>query len=370
MKSRITAGAGMALVAAAGVFVFVGATSDSGESDGESSGGVVAPSAPADEAKATLVHAEPGGEDDQRDLVLNAPAEVEPGQEATFGGTWRTDEGEGISGEADLQRLDGKTWTTVTSISFDDGSGEADVTVESSGLYRLAYGGSDEVEAATSTDLAVHAGEPLKSRLTTTVESTDDDAVEVTAAWTTEGGVPIAGDLGLQQAADDEWEDVSNAVTGAEGTAVAEVDAGETSEFRFTYTGGSRFGEVASDAAVALGDDVQTIPVEVCEDAADVDALDHGVGCHYKPVSSGTFVSAHDYLGNAWWNSIPIGNYVELTGEFAGLYEVVDREIAPGRGAALGPASDWACGDACDIVLQTCQGKNTGFTWLSKVGDP
>lgn len=375
MKYRVTAGAGLVALTTAAVFVLVGGAGGSDEPSSGVSGaptdvGFVAPPSPADEAPAAAIRAEPGSDSSSAgDLVLTAPASVQPGQSVTFGGRWHTPDGDRVNGEVDLQRIEGNSWATLTTMRVDDGFGEVDVQINGSGIYRLAYGGSDELDAVASGEMVVRAGEPLKSRITATAENTGDGAVSVTAAWTTEGGVPIVGDLGLQQAVDEEWKHVSKAVTDGDGTAVAKAEAEHTARFRFAYDGGSRFGVVASDGAVALGDDVRTIPVEICDDAADIDVLPNGVGCHYTPVSSGTFVAAHDYLGNAWWNSIPVDSYVELTGELAGLYEVVDRVIAPGRGSALGPASDWTCGDACDVILQTCQGKNTGFTWLREVED-
>ena len=329
----------------------------------------MAPPSPAEESPAGAVEADPSGDSDARDLVLTAPANVSVGQTATFGASWTTADGQSITGEVDLQRIEGTRWATVTTVPVEDGAGQVDVTVEESGIYRLAYGGNDEVEAAASTEMVVRAEEALASRITATAEESGDGVLGVTAAWTTDGGAPITGDLHLQRAEDDEWVPVTKGVTTEDGTVVIEAEADQMARFRFTYSGGSRFAAVTSDVAVALGDDIRTIPVDVCDDSADLDVLGNGVGCHYKPVSSGTFVAAHDYLGNAWWNSIPVGSFVELTGELPGVYEVVDRVIAPARGSALGPASDWTCGDACDVILQTCQGKNTGFTWLKRVSD-
>jgi hypothetical protein len=193
------------------------------------------------------------------------------------------------------------------------------------------------------------------------------DTAEITATWTTKGGVAIIGELELQQLVDGDWEGVSTLTTAADSTAEAEVDASVGDRFRFVYEGGSRFDAVESDDAVVIGEDVRTIPVTTCQNGTDIDNLPYGAACHYEPVSVDTFVVAHDYLGNAWWNAMPMGTIVELEGRKAGVYEVVDRTIAPGRGSALGAASNWACGDACDVILQTCQGSNTGFTWLRKI---
>ncbi|PSK96366.1 hypothetical protein CLV30_12625 [Haloactinopolyspora alba] len=376
MKYRVTAGAGLLALVAAAVFVLVGGT-DGGQpsgSAGTTTGRptatvLVAPPSPADEKPAGAVRAAHRPAGSAGNLVLTAPAQVQPGHQATFGGRWSSGDGERVDGAVDLQRIDDNSWSTVTSMQFEDGVGEVAAQVNGSGVYRLAYGGSDKVGAAVSAVRVVLTGETLDSRITATAESAEDGTVSVTAAWTTTGGVPITGDLVLQQEADEGWKKVTTVTTNRKGTAVAEVEAQDTARFRFSYPGGDRFGPVVSDPAVALGDDVRTIPVDVCDDSGDLDVLPNGVGCHYQPVSAGTFVAAHDYLGNAWWNSIPIGSYVELTGELPGLYEVVDRVIAPARGAALGPASDWTCGSSCDVILQTCQGKNTGFTWLRRVGD-
>ncbi len=374
MKYRVTAGAGIVAVAVAVVFAVAGVTGDgdgSGTSptDTATEAQVVAPPAPADEAPAGAVAADPSNSSKARDLVLTAPANVSVGQTVTFGASWTTASGQSISGEVDLQRIEGTRWATVTTVPVEDGAGQVDLPVEESGIYRLAYGGSEPVEAAASTEMVVRAEEALASRITATAENADDGVISVTAAWTTDGGAPITGDLHLERAEEGEWVPVAKGVTSDDGTVVLEVEADQTARFRFTYAGGSRFAAATSDVAVALGDDIRTIPVEVCDDSGDLDVLGNGVGCHYTPVSAGTFVAAHDYLGNAWWNSIPVGSFVELTGELPGVYEVVDRVIAPARGSALGPASDWTCGDACDVILQTCQGKNTGFTWLSRVSD-
>jgi hypothetical protein len=125
---------------------------------------------------------------------------------------------------------------------------------------------------------------------------------------------------------------------------------------------------VTSTDVTVTAMEAATIAVGSCATQADVDALPHGVGCHYTSVDAGVFVVGHDFLGNAWWNELPMQSYVQLTGEQAGLYEVVDRVIAPGRASQLGPAEQWTCGDRCDVILQTCLGENTGFTWLRRVG--
>ncbi|TDE10348.1 hypothetical protein [Jiangella asiatica] len=372
MKYRVTAGAGVVALAGAAVFAIVGATDGddtSTESGGSTDAGVQVAASPVEEQVAGPIDAEPDADPAAGPLTLSAPAEARPGSSVTFGVRWTTPDGDPVSGEVDLQRIEGNAWTTVTTVPVESGTGGVDVEVPSSGIYRLAYGGGPELEAVTSTELVVTAGEPMVSRLTATAESDGEGSVGVTAAWTTDGGVPIVGGLELQQADGEEWVPLATAVTGPEGTAVAEAAAEETTRFRFSYAGGSRFGAVVSEDALALGEDVRTIPVELCDDDVDIDNLANGVGCHYTPVTSGNFVVAHDYLGNSWWNSIPVSSYVELEGEFAGLYEVVDRVIAQGRGSALGSASNWTCGDSCDVVLQTCQGSNTGFTWLRRVAE-
>jgi hypothetical protein len=372
MKYRLTAVVGVLALLVAAVFAILGATNDD---DPTASGGgpeatiVQAAASPAPEQVAAAIAAEPPAATDDLPLVLTAPTEARPGAAVTFGASWITPSGEAVSGEVDLQRVEGNVWTTVTTVPVENGAGEVEVQVPSSGIYRLAYGGGPEVEAVASHEIVIMAGSSLVSRITATAERSDD-GVGVTAAWTTDGGVPIVGEIGLEQLTDgEEWVPVSPLTTTAEGTAVAEATAEHTTRFRVSYAGGSRFAAVVSEEAIALGDDVRTIPVETCDDDVDIDNLGNGVGCHYTPVESGTFVVAHDYLGNSWWNSIPTGTFVQLEGEFTGLYEVVDRVIAQGRGSALGSASDWTCGDECDIVLQTCQGSNTGFTWLRQVSE-
>ncbi|TDD69429.1 hypothetical protein E1262_12315 [Jiangella aurantiaca] len=371
MKYRVTAVAGVLALLVAAVFAILGATNGddtTASDDGGSDATIVqAAASPAPEQVAGAIAAEPPAAPDELPLVLTAPTEARPGSTVTFGASWITPSGEAVSGEVDLQRIEGNSWATVTTVPVENGTGEVEVQVQTSGIYRLAYGGGPEVEAVASHEVVITAGSPLVSRVTATAEKSDD-GVSVTAAWTTEGGVPIVGEIGLEQAADgEEWAPVSAITTTAEGTATAQATAEHTTRFRFSYAGGSRFSAVVSEEAIALGDDVRTIPVETCDDDVDIDNLGNGVGCHYTPVESGTFVVAHDYLGNSWWNSIPHGTFVQLEGEFTGLYEVVDRVIAQGRGSALGSASNWTCGDECDIVLQTCQGSNTGFTWLRKV---
>ncbi|PZF85021.1 hypothetical protein [Jiangella anatolica] len=373
MKYRVLAVTGVLALLGAAVFAILGATNDD---DPTASGGGSEPNivqvaaSPAPEQVAGPISAEPPAAAEELPLVLTAPSEARPDASVTFGASWITPAGDPVSGKVDLQRIEGNAWTTVTTIPVENGQGQVDVQVRSSGIYRLAYGGGPEVEAIASHEVVVTAGAQLASRLTATAEVTDDGAVGVTAAWTTDGGVPIVGDIGLEQQADgEEWAPLSAVTTTAEGTAVVDATAEHTTRFRFSYAGGSRFAAVTSEEALALGDDVRTIPVELCDDDVDIDNLGNGVGCHYTPVESGTFVVAHDYLGNSWWNSIPEGTFVQLEGEFAGLYEVVNRVIAQGRGSALGSASNWTCGDECDIVLQTCQGSNTGFTWIRRVED-
>jgi hypothetical protein len=312
------------------------------------------------------VRAEP--EADRFDLVLSAPPEVEADKEATFEVGWFGDENQAVTGELDLQRIEGRDWETVGAVAVEAGKGSLAIEVPSAGLYRVAYGGSSDLSAVESSAIAVLAGEKLDSRLTATVELDDDENAVVTAGWTTESTLPIVGELELQVRKDDKWETVSTVETNKKGLAEAEVES-DTAKYRFRYPGGSRFAKIASDSAVLVGDDVQTIPVSECSTSGEIDGLDRGAACHYTPVSVGNFVVAHDYLGNAWWNTMDMGTHVELSGKQAGIYEVVDRVMAPGRGAALGSASNWACGDDCDVILQTCRGDNTGFTWLRRVSD-
>ncbi len=156
--------------------------------------------------------------------------------------------------------------------------------------------------------------------------------------------------------------------TSATGAATTTVTPTTSTAYRAVYPGGTRYLPVSSSNVTVTAIEAATIPVGSCATQADVDALPHGVGCHYTSVDAGVYVVGHDFLGNAWWNELPMQSYVQLTGERAGLYEVVDRVIAPGRASQLGPAEQWTCGDRCDVILQTCLGENTGFTWLRRVG--
>lgn len=301
-------------------------------------------------------------------LVLDAPREVEADAEATFEVGWYGDNDEPVTGELDLQRIEGRDWTTVSAVEVEAGVGAVSAVVPSSGLYRVAYGGNSSHSAVESSTVAVLTGEKLESRLTATIESSDGGSAIAAAGWTTESTLPIVGELELQVENEDEWETVDTVVTDKKGIAELEVES-ETARYRFVYPGGSRFAEQASDPAVLIGDDVRTVPVSDCSSAAEIDALARGAACHYTPVTVGNFVVGHDYLGNAWWNTVDMGTHIELEGSKGGVYEVVDRVMAPGRGQALGSASNWTCGDECDVILQTCRGDNTGFTWLRRVSD-
>ncbi|NED94527.1 hypothetical protein G1H11_04300 [Phytoactinopolyspora alkaliphila] len=373
MWSRLLAGTGAAALAAAAGFALLGGASSADEA-GELRAkvtasvekSVIAEPSPVDDQPAEAVYAEPEEPGDEG-LVLSAPEEANGWDEVPFSATWTADGAQTIVGTVDLQQLDGESWTTVADLDIGAAGGETELEVGRSGIYRLAYGGGDTVEATSSNDVAVVSGELMESWITATAAPAGDDAAEITATWTTKGGVAIVGELELQRLVDDEWEPVSTVTTGADSTAELEIDASIGDRFRFVYPGGSRFEAVESDDAVVIGADVRTIPVSTCQNGTDIDNLPYGAACHYAPVTVDTFVVAHDYLGNAWWNAMPMGTVVELEGREAGIYEVVDRTIAPGRGSALGAASNWACGDACDVILQTCQGSNTGFTWLRKI---
>ncbi|WP_129665443.1 hypothetical protein [Phytoactinopolyspora endophytica] len=376
MWSRLLAGTGAAVLASGSAFFLLGGASGSSDDSGPARAKVVsagvskpltAPPSPAESETVEALHAEAEEPSDELELVLSAPEEADDWDEVPFEASWSAAEGGEVSGPVDLQRVEGESWESVTELDLVDGVGSADVRVNETGIYRLAYGGSDAVDAAASNDVTVVSGDPLESRITATASPVDDDTAEVIATWTTQDGVAIMGDLDLQQQIDDEWETVQTVTTGSDSKAEVEVEAEVGTSFRFVYSGGSRFDEVESDAAVVIGDDVESIPVSACSTNTEIDNLPYGAACHYTPVGAGTFVVAHDYLGNAWWNAMPMGTMVELEGEQAGVYEVVDREIAPGRGSALGSASNWTCGDECDVILQTCQGANTGFTWLRRV---
>lgn len=354
--------AGVAAIAAVGGYFLI--IDDPDEDDGGAGSGgatVVAPAADVGADRVEVVYAEPHS--GKGDLALTAGDAAEG--KATFEADWSND-GRGVSGELVLQRMAGRDWTKVGIIETTDGSGNADVDVPSSGIYRLAYGGSNKVDAITSADVGVTSGPLMKSHLITTIDRKSTDSAIVTAGWTTTAGVPIVGDLVLQSKDGGEWKKVADVVTKDDGTAKEKVKFSDTTKYRFVYKGGSRFAPVESEPGTLAGDDIKAIPVTDCDSDAQIDSLGYGAACHYTPVSVGTFVVGHDYLGNAWWNSLPEGGMVELTGSNAGLYEVVNRVMAPSRGSDLGPASNWACGDDCDVILQTCQGNNTGFTWLRK----
>lgn len=299
-------------------------------------------------------------------LRLSVPDKVKANSKVSFEVTWQAD-GRTVSGDVDLQAIQNKKWQSVKTIAVTDGSGTGTAKVPQAGLYRVAYGGGDDLDATASPDVAVLTGGPLESRLVTTVETTDNGAVAVNAGWMTKSAIPIVGDLELQKRGDDGWKPQQTVSTDVDGTAIVELKNDPEAEYRFTYGGGDKFAETKSNPASLLDSDAQTIPVSDCETDAAIDNLPYGAACHFTPVSSGTFVVGHDYLGNAWWNTVAVGTFIELSGSQEGAYEVVDRVMAPARGAELGPASEWTCGDECDVILQTCQGNNTGFTWLRRV---
>lgn len=373
MRSRLLAGGGAVVVAAAVAMALIagsngGSSHDDPPAPPKVSGGaepVVVPASPREPEAVNALAAEPkdGGE-----LSLIIPEEINGWDEVPFSASW-TMSGSNVQGVVDVQRVAGEKWKTVDEIELGADGGSTEVEVRNSGIYRLAYGGSAEVDAVVSNEVTVVVDDLLPSRITATATPVDDDTAEVTATWTTEAGVAITGDLRLQEHRDGKWKTVETVTTSRDSTATVEVEAETGAKFRFAYPGGSRFAAVKSDAALVLDEDVSAISVTTCTTSTDIDNLAYGAACHYTPVESGTFVVAHDYLGNAWWNAMPMGTVVELQGEQGGVYEVVDRIIAPGRGSALGPASNWTCGDECDVILQTCQGANTGFTWLRQVGD-
>ncbi|WP_211658955.1 hypothetical protein [Phytoactinopolyspora halophila] len=379
MRVRLLAGAGAVVVAAgAAMMVAGGGSSDDGLVRAKVSaqaGGVplVVPASSRESEPVEALDADPGGSDESGEdasagLQLHPPDEVSDWESATFTAEWSGPDGTPVHGVVDLQQVDGDEWTQVDEVQMDDDGGSVEVDVSETGIYRLGYGGSDDMEETVSDAVTVVVDdELLPSRITATATPGDDGTAEITATWTTEAGVAIVGELQLQERRDGEWDDVTTVTTDADSTATVDVEADRGARFRFVYDGGSRFEAVRSDAAVVADEEVRTIPVSTCSTSTEIDNLPNGEACHFTPVSSGTFVVAHDYLGNAWWNAMPMGTVVELEGEHAGLYEVVEREFAPGRGSALGPASNWTCGAECDVILQTCQGSNTGFTWLREL---
>lgn len=369
MKRWTLTGAGLLVVVAAAAFTFSGGGSED-DSPPSPPAALVVPPAQVGEQPAGPIAAEEPMAEPEGDLVLAAPAGTRAGASTAFAATWSSEAGDDVTGEVELQRIEGKSWTTVSTLATEAGVGTAHVEVPSSGLYRLAYGGSEKLSAVSSPEVMVTAGELMPSQVTITVTPGDDGTADVAAAWTTgdEVGVPIVGDLVVQAAQGEEWAPLAVLTTAEDGTGRATVEVHETARLRVAYDGGARFAAVASAETLALGDDVRTVPVTTCDDEGDIDRLAYGSGCRYLPVEeSGTFVVGHDFYDNAWWNSAPKGTYIQLSGENAGLYEVVDRVFAPGRGKELGSASNWACGDECDVILQTCKGARTGFTWLRRV---
>ncbi|TDE01822.1 Ig-like domain-containing protein [Jiangella asiatica] len=303
-------------------------------------------------------------------LYLTAPGLTDPGTTEMFTATWVDAEGYGLDGVVELQRAEGATWVPVAELTTEVGRASTSVTVAASAVYRLAFRGSDELDPQVSAEVAVIAETRLESAVTVTATPQSvpaGDAVDVAVTWRNADDVPIIGDLQVQELRDGSWVTVTTVTTGSDGVAATAVTPPATREYRAVYPGGTRYLPVTSDPVTVTAIAAATIPVSRCATQADVDALLPGVGCHYTSVSAGVFVVGHDYHGNAWWNELPMGAYVELTGEQAGLYEVVDRVIAPGRAGELGPASQWTCGERCDVILQTCVGDNTGFTWLRRL---
>lgn len=306
----------------------------------------------------------------ESELYLTVPGLTDPGSSEAFTATWVDGEGYGIDGVVELQRADGATWVPVAELRTETGRATTSVTVAESAIYRLAFRGSDDVAPQVSAEVAVIAETRLESALTLTAAPARvfaGDAATLTVTWRNTDDVPIIGDLELQSLQEGSWATVTALTTGSDGVASGPVEPPATTEYRVAYPGGTRYLPVTSSSTTVTVVSADTIPVRSCATQADVDALPHGVGCHYTSVSSGAFVVGHDYQGNAWWNELAMGAYVQLTGQQAGLYEVVDRVIAPGRAGELGPASQWTCDERCDVILQTCIGDNTGFTWLRRV---
>lgn len=322
-------------------------------------------------AEAVMVlDAEPAETGPRTWLDLDLPEAAEPSTTITGDITWTTPSGTPITGQVAVQRVDGAEWATVAEVPVDNGSGTVDLDVEGTAIYRVVYAGSADVGAAQSDEMTVRAGDLLSSTLAVAATPVDDTGYEITASWATDDSIAVRGTVAVEQEVDGEWAPVGEVDTGETGSgstiiAAEELDVAAT--FRLVYPGGSRFAAITSEPATAYGDDIRTIPVSTCSTDHEIDVLPRGAGCHFTPVTSGTFVVGHDYLDNSWWNAVPMGTAIELEGANAGIYEVVDRVIAPGRGAALGSASNWTCGDACDVILQTCQGSDTGFTWLRRV---
>lgn len=300
------------------------------------------------------------------ELYLTAPGLTDPGATEVFTATWVDADGYGVDGVVLLQRAEGAGWVTIAELTTSTGRASTSVTVAASAIYRLARPGGDEVSA----EVAVIAETRLASALTLSASVprvVAGGAAELTIGWHNADGVPIVGDVRLEALTGGSWAPVATLTTSAEGTAAAAVTPSAATSYRAVYPGGTRYLPVTSTDVTVTAIRAAAIPVRSCATQAEVDALPHGVGCHYTSVESGVFVVGHDFLGNAWWNELPMASYVRLTGRQAGLYEVVDRVIAPGRAGQLGPAERWACGGRCDVILQTCLGENTGFSWLRRV---
>ncbi|MBB5790555.1 hypothetical protein [Jiangella mangrovi] len=305
------------------------------------------------------------------ELYLTAPGLTDPGATEVFTATWIDSAGYGVDGVVLLQRAEGDTWVPVAELTTSVGRASTSVTVAASAIYRLVYPGSDALAPQVSDEVAVIAETRMESALTLTAAParvvTGGPAV-LTVGWHNTDAVPIIGDIVVEALADGAWTAVATVTTGSDGAAATTVTPTVSTAYRAVYPGGTRYLPVTSADVTVSAVSAATIPVRSCANQADVDALPHGVGCHYTSVDAGVFVVGHDFQGNAWWNELAMGAYVQLTGEQAGLYEVVDRVIAPGRAAELGPAEQWTCGDRCDVILQTCIDANTGFTWLRRVG--
>lgn len=216
-------------------------------------------------------------------LRLAVPDKVDANSEVAFEVTWQAD-GRPVSGQVELQHIENKQWQSVQTIAVSDGAGTGKATVPKAGLYRVAYGGGDDLEATASPDVAVLTGKPLGSRLISTVETKDDGAVSVTAGWMMKSAIPIVGELELQKKGDDGWTKHQTVTTDVDGTAVVELKNDTDADYRFAYGGGDKFAATKSEPASLLDSEMQTIAVSDCGTDTEIDSLEYGAACHFTPV--------------------------------------------------------------------------------------
>src|SRR5699024_3257715 len=133
----------------------------------------VAVSAPAEAVE--VLDADPDPEAGPRTwLDLALPESAEPSSTVTGEVSWTTGSGTPISGDVDLQRIEGAEWVTIDTVPVESGSGTVDVEVAATSIYRAVYAGSEDVNATQSTDVTVQAGDLMPSTLAASARLTDD----------------------------------------------------------------------------------------------------------------------------------------------------------------------------------------------------